>query len=670
MDKRIATISGTMLTPGVSRNRRLYSAELIAKAAARMSERIADPDGLPIVMRSHHEAGDDSTRIVGRLTDVKVGEDGAARYRADLYDTAAGRDIAALITGKEPALKSVSIHGYWLGPVKQVKHDGESVTTGDDLEIDALDFTATPGVPGASVAAASYLDGRAPAESMAGRTPISESIEATVEPITEEAPPAGPHEFHRITADGPVGELALTWNQERVDPTWGQQIAAAARTIVANEAYSAKQKRDMADKGQAMTNAQGDPSYPIKSKSDLRKAIKAVGRGGADHDRIRAHIIARAKALGLTGMIPDTWNKDGSMKETASTRLGEIREYYPDGPGGGAGFCIDAYNGPISLTMRACGIDPAELRVITAAAMTAAVDALQAMDPDMDADIDIDGAPHADTDGDSGDEGVSADDSMESAPAGFQTVNEVRIQAGEGALTDSALQNLVSNQMRPRPSDLDGLDEAVLRILLRQEAKGAGSYRPFPADRPATDAPAETAPPAQGAATTNTEEEAAMGEPTKESTQAEAAPARSLTDADLAALGAIFGNSLKEAMAPVLAAVGEKAPAQPQTEAKETAEAKPAKEAKESKKARKAALAETVADLQASFDAKLTEALTQQRDELRETLLRENGLPARQGYRVHENDKAPDTAADLFEDRASILLGAIGIPAAPQNAAQ
>ncbi|MEV8480330.1 hypothetical protein, partial [Streptomyces sp. NPDC051173] len=114
MTTRIATVSGTMLTPGVSRNRRLYSRDLIAKAAARMSERIADPSGLPIVMRTHHDAGDDSRLIVGRLTSVKVGEDGSASYSADLYDTVPGRDIAALVTGTEPALRSVSIHGYWL----------------------------------------------------------------------------------------------------------------------------------------------------------------------------------------------------------------------------------------------------------------------------------------------------------------------------------------------------------------------------------------------------------------------------------------------------------------------------------------------------------------------------------------------------------------------------
>ncbi|MFD7016132.1 hypothetical protein [Streptomyces sp. NPDC059928] len=569
MDKRIATISGTMLTPGVSRNKRLYSPELIAKAAARMTERIADPDGLPIVMRTHHDAADDSVRIVGRLTDVKVGEDGAARYTADLYDTAHGRDIAALVTGKRPALKSVSIHGYWLGPVKRVQHDGESVMTGDDLEIDALDFTATPGVLGASVTAASYLDGRAPAESMAGRTPISESIEATVEPVTEEAP---------------------------------------------DEVYTADQKRDALAKGQAMKNAAGEPSYPIKSKSDLRKAIRAVGRGGADHDKIRAHIVARAKALGLSSMIPDNWNKDGSMKETA-IRLGEIREYYPDGPDGGAGFCIDAYNGPISLTMRACGIDPAELRVITAAAMSAAVDALQAMDPDMDADIDVDGAPHADTDGDSEGE-ASLDDDMESAAPAEQPADETAPPAVAGQPMHA--------------SHVAALKEsgALDRLQPGQIVTAAM----------ANDALTQTSPAQKTEETTATTQEVpAVSEPTTPAAETASTPTTPLI-----ALTQEQFTQLLDRVAPAR----ETAPAaqEPATETAPTAE--PVTETDEQH------IARLVAD-----------RVTAAKDELREQMLRENGLPQRTGYRVHESEQSAadkDDAKVLFDNRAEVLLGSFG----------
>lgn len=79
--------------------------------------------------------------------------------------------------------------------------------------------------------------------------------------------------------------------------------------------YSAEEKRQALKQGQAMENANGDPSYVIKTKADLRKAIKAVGRGGADHDAIRKHVIARARALGLEGMVPKNWNADGSLKD-------------------------------------------------------------------------------------------------------------------------------------------------------------------------------------------------------------------------------------------------------------------------------------------------------------------------------------------------------------------
>ncbi|MGW1071576.1 hypothetical protein [Streptomyces sp. NPDC002537] len=535
MTQRIATVSGTMLTPGVSRNGRLYSRELIAKAARRMQERIADPGGLPIVMRTHHDAGDDSRLIVGRLTSVTVEEDGSAQYRADLYDTAPGRDIAALVTGREPALRSVSIHGYWLGPLQRVQHEGETVTTADDLEIHAVDFTATPGVAGATVAAASYTPDEAPAAESAGRVPISESVQASVEPV--DGPPAG-------------------------------------------EAYSAQQRRVMAARGQAMT----DGAYPIRTRADLRRAIRAVGRGGADHDAIRRHIIQRATALGLASMIPDTWNKDGSMKESAGLRLGEVREYYPNSPEGGAGFCIDAFNGPLSLTMRACGIDPAELRAITQAAMAAAVDALQAMDPDMDADIDVPGAPHADTDDDSGSEAAHVVDAVaETTPA---VVAEETTTEKESAVSETA------------------------------------------------------APAAETAAPENT-------------------TGRTLTDADIAALGALFGAALQENLAPVVTAVTEKeTKAVPEETAESVAPADSRKAGKKAGRALKESLRTEIGQLREQLREELR---TQVRDELREELLKENGLPPRQGFRVHENDKATGPTGDeLFDNRAEVLLGSFG----------
>lgn len=78
---------------------------------------------------------------------------------------------------------------------------------------------------------------------------------------------------------------------------------------------SAAGRKKAAASGAAMS----DGSYPINTKADLRKAIKAVGRGGSDHDKIRKHIVTRARALGLENLVPDNWNSDGSLKTADKT---------------------------------------------------------------------------------------------------------------------------------------------------------------------------------------------------------------------------------------------------------------------------------------------------------------------------------------------------------------
>ena len=95
-----------------------------------------------------------------------------------------------------------------------------------------------------------------------------------------------------------------------IDLSVVEAVAAAARVRVnggvlatATKSWT-KEKRDKAaNKKQAMA----DGSYPIADRADLKKAIRAVGRGKKSHASIRAHIKRRAKALGAMSMIPDDW---------------------------------------------------------------------------------------------------------------------------------------------------------------------------------------------------------------------------------------------------------------------------------------------------------------------------------------------------------------------------
>lgn len=77
--------------------------------------------------------------------------------------------------------------------------------------------------------------------------------------------------------------------------------------------FSKSQRTDLAAKG----IAEPDGSYPIRNATDLRNAINDCNRTGQKPSDV-AHIIARAKALGLSSMIPDSWVSKDMNKMMAS----------------------------------------------------------------------------------------------------------------------------------------------------------------------------------------------------------------------------------------------------------------------------------------------------------------------------------------------------------------
>ena len=94
--------------------------------------------------------------------------------------------------------------------------------------------------------------------------------------------------------------------------------------------YDADAQRRMLAEGHAMKGPDGQPSYPIGDDEDLKAAIRAVGRGGADHDKIRRYIARRARALGAAGSIPESWQADGSIKKAESMEPTEVDDLTND----------------------------------------------------------------------------------------------------------------------------------------------------------------------------------------------------------------------------------------------------------------------------------------------------------------------------------------------------
>lgn len=76
--------------------------------------------------------------------------------------------------------------------------------------------------------------------------------------------------------------------------------------IEVKRAYSANDRRDMADSGDALP----DGSFPISDEADLENAIQAFGRA-KDKAAAKKHIMKRAAELNAEDMIPESWMAKG-----------------------------------------------------------------------------------------------------------------------------------------------------------------------------------------------------------------------------------------------------------------------------------------------------------------------------------------------------------------------
>lgn len=90
---------------------------------------------------------------------------------------------------------------------------------------------------------------------------------------------------------------------------------ADAASCLAKREFSTKEREAAADKGEAMP----DGSYPIKNGEDLSNAIQAFGRA-KNKAATKRHIMSRARALGMTDKLPESWtgkSKDSEKVDAA-----------------------------------------------------------------------------------------------------------------------------------------------------------------------------------------------------------------------------------------------------------------------------------------------------------------------------------------------------------------
>lgn len=355
MADRVARIKGVALIPGVSRNGRLYTKELIGNAVARMQRRISS-GGEPITVANSHGAADpvrgNATDVVGRVTNVWQDAEGRAHYEADIADTSAGRDVASLLTASTPYIGPVSIRGSFLSDPERVTvkgPDGSDVEawTASDMEIDGIDFTNKPGVPGSRVEWASLTESVRPANCYE----VLESAEAEVYLLSE-------HTTTEVVEGGNAkGDGKLPYGH----------------VPYADTGY----RKD------------GQKRYPIDTKAHVRAAWAYINTKkdssfytSAQLKRIKSRIKAAARKFGI--QITE------SIDELAADLQPIIEAYIEDNEDLAEAYAsssIETDSG--SIRVGAYTADNDKTAALAQRVAAAAIAACNALDPDHDGDVDV-----------------------------------------------------------------------------------------------------------------------------------------------------------------------------------------------------------------------------------------------------------------------------------------
>jgi len=109
-------------------------------------------------------------------------------------------------------------------------------------------------------------------------------------------------EISAVDRPAQVGARATIMKRDDGEPYWKRD-------------FSQDQRDHLASTGAALP----DGSFPIQNGSDLENAIHAIGRA-TDPAKAKAHIISRAKSLGLTSQLPDGW----------VSKIGKVLDMTPD----------------------------------------------------------------------------------------------------------------------------------------------------------------------------------------------------------------------------------------------------------------------------------------------------------------------------------------------------
>ncbi len=353
---KVATIRGTLLTPGVSKNKRLYTAENIRSAAEAANADLKA--GKTLNMYTTHDAAakDDPMSLVGMFTKVWQEDDGSLKFEADVPNTTTGRDYATLTDGKFQ--RTISIRGGWGATPTIEDFDGQKVLTASSLRLGGADGTASPGVEGATIEGIDFLESFI--ESDGNFDPsvfsdITESVEVEIVPFTEEVASTDQDDLIERVLDAVTGVL------EANNEPYG------ANANYADPGYQADKKK----------------RYPLDSEQHVKAAWSYINvasnakkYSSAQLARIKGKIKSAAKKYGIN--IAE-WYESFVAGILESLETAGIEEMYAS---------MTVSNGDGSVTTNGYANDGGDLLKVAHRIALAAIMGMYFIDPDQDGDID------------------------------------------------------------------------------------------------------------------------------------------------------------------------------------------------------------------------------------------------------------------------------------------
>ena len=133
--------------------------------------------------------------------------------------------------------------------------------------------------------------------------------------------PCVPDATFDVVKGGVVERRGFAARAEATDTAMGDGLDAGDDDCDADKGeFSAPEREKDAEEGVAMP----DGSYPIRSVKDVENAVRDYFRTGKKPD-VKAHIIARAKAIGAESALPDDWKETPIRRPVPPTLLRRAR---------------------------------------------------------------------------------------------------------------------------------------------------------------------------------------------------------------------------------------------------------------------------------------------------------------------------------------------------------